>query len=250
VRHGRGVHVLEGEEYLVAAGVVFVVRTNDVHGYRDMAGLDLVNVVFDPERFLAPDSDLQHLPGYHALFHLEPIFRREHAFQSRLHLGKEQLRYVYDCIEPMADEYAAGRPGYRALVRAHFTLLVGYLARQYAVQPNEESRSLLGFSQVVSYIEGNYQRPVALEALADVAGVSKNTLLRTFRRCYGVSPIDYLIRHRLKRARDLLDRRDLSITDVAFQVGFMDSNYFSRQFRRVYGKPPSLYRRTQAAARP
>ena len=59
----------------------------------------------------------------------------------------------------------------------------------------------------------------------------------------GVSPIDYLIRLRIRKAAELLCDDGTKVTEAAFRVGFADGNYFSRQFRRVTGLTPGEYRR-------
>ena len=84
--------------------------------------------------------------------------------------------------------------------------------------------------------------------MADVACMSKNSLLRALKRSYGTSPMSYLNQFRLKRAKRLLDDQNLTITEVSFNTGFSDSNYFSRQFRRAYGVSPSEYRKLRKRA--
>ena len=64
----------------------------------------------------------------------------------------------------------------------------------------------------------------------------------------GNSPIAYLIQLRINRAADMLRQGDRSITDIAFDVGFSDSNYFMREFRKVIGISPRIYRRQHAYA--
>ena len=73
-------------------------------------------------------------------------------------------------------------------------------------------------------------------------GVSENYLSQIFRNELGVSPWDYLSRWRVQRARELLATTDKSITAVAAEVGFDDSVYFSRVFRKHAGESPQAYR--------
>jgi AraC family L-rhamnose operon transcriptional activator RhaR/AraC family L-rhamnose operon regulatory protein RhaS len=74
--------------------------------------------------------------------------------------------------------------------------------------------------------------------------MSKRSFLRAFQQATGSSPIAWLIEQRIQRAALLLRRTDQSITDIAFQVGFTDSNYFTRQFTKLTGLAPSRYRST------
>ena len=71
-----------------------------------------------------------------------------------------------------------------------------------------------------------------------------SSLLRHFKQINGSSPKEYLIGLRINYACELLDSTQLSIGEIAFKSGFNDSNYFTRQFRRVTGRSPRDYRRT------
>ena len=73
--------------------------------------------------------------------------------------------------------------------------------------------------------------------------MSQRSFMRAFQAAMGSSPVAHLIRLRLNRAATLLRHNDESITDIAFRVGFSDSNYFTRQFRNVMGVSPREYQR-------
>ena len=242
VRHGRGTHIFEGREYPLSSGDVFVVSPNQQHGYRDIEGIDLCNIIYDPEIYLPTGSDLQSLPGYHALFHIEPLLRHDHAFTSRLLLNKEQMLRVYELLDPLEKEYRTQQPGFESVIRSYFTIMVTYLSRQFTIQDTTGSRELLALSRVIAHIESRYAEPIRLDDLAATAIMSKNSLLRAFNRCYGSTPIDYLIRYRLEKARELLVTTRQSITEIAFAVGFSDSSYFGRKFRDQYSVSPRIYR--------
>jgi YesN/AraC family two-component response regulator len=95
----------------------------------------------------------------------------------------------------------------------------------------------------MAYIHQHYSEPVSREELARHVAVSERYLTRCFQQEAGITPITYLTRYRVKRARELLTRHDLGITEVALAVGFSDSGYFSRVFRDEVGISPSAFRR-------
>ena len=72
--------------------------------------------------------------------------------------------------------------------------------------------------------------------------MSRSNLMRVFRAATGQSPIEYLLRLRIQKAMALLRNTDLTITEIAMEVGFNDSNYFTRQFKRVQGSSPTRFR--------
>jgi transcriptional regulator GlxA family with amidase domain len=84
--------------------------------------------------------------------------------------------------------------------------------------------------------------------LARVSGVSAPHFARSFKDAFGVPPHRYLLTRRVERAKALLRDTDLSITDVAFAVGWNSLGTFTRTFRDITGHNPSESRRQQKAA--
>lgn len=93
------------------------------------------------------------------------------------------------------------------------------------------------------WIEENAHEPIDLARAAAHAGSSPFHFLRVFAKVLGVTPHQYLLRARLRRAARLLADDDRSITDVALDVGFADLSNFVRTFRRAAGVSPRAFRR-------
>jgi AraC-like DNA-binding protein len=222
---------------------VFVINGKLRHGYKDVHDLHLVNIMFDPRHFLGETDHVKKLPGYHVLFSLEPKFRHKHQFESRLRLSPDQLDRLLTFVDDLESELENHEPGYEYMVTATFMLVVGYLCRCYAGSSHPASRSLIRIGEVISFLERHYEEPITLDHLQEIVGMSSSVLLRTFRDATGYSPIEYLIRLRIARSCKLLRNSDMAVTETAFRVGFSDSNYFARQFKRVMGTSPTSYRK-------
>jgi AraC-like DNA-binding protein/response regulator of citrate/malate metabolism len=98
--------------------------------------------------------------------------------------------------------------------------------------------------QAMAFLHEHYGDPISREDIARHVGMNGDYLTFCFRIELGMTPMTYLNRYRLNRAKWLLKNGKQSITDVAFAVGFRDSGYFSRVFRREVGTSPEAYRRT------
>lgn len=244
---GRGRHVLEGESFPVSAGNVFLVQGRQVHCFRDREGLVLVNVMYDPLRLPLPSGLLKRLPGYSALFLLEPSFRSAHQFSSRLQLDREDLGAAEALAERLEEESRQARPGHEAVLLGLLVELMVFLSRRYGESDVRESRALLEMGKLISALEQRFSEPWTLAQMARLAHVSRTNLLRVFRQATGKSPIDYLIGLRIEAAKRLLRQSELSMTDIALETGFGDSNYFARQFRVVTGRTPTAFRRAGRA---
>jgi AraC family transcriptional regulator len=97
--------------------------------------------------------------------------------------------------------------------------------------------------EVAVWLDDNASDAIDLESAAAEAGLSAWHFLRVFRRVLGVTPHQYLVRARLRRAARLLAREDRAITDVAYEAGFADLSNFVRTFGRAAGVSPREFRR-------
>ena len=97
-------------------------------------------------------------------------------------------------------------------------------------------------------MDRDYAQPLDVAALARVALMSPSHFTRQFRAAYGESPYSYLMTRRIERAMALLQRGDLSVTEVCFEVGCSSLGTFSTRFTELVGVPPSVYRRDAAGA--
>jgi len=110
----------------------------------------------------------------------------------------------------------------------------------------QRQRDLARLRRVRDRIDRDYAQPLDVEALARGEHMSAGHLSREFKRIYGVSPYSYLMTRRIERAKMLLDRGDLSVTEVCFAVGCSSLGTFSTRFAELVGVPPSVYRRDAA----
>jgi AraC-like DNA-binding protein/anti-sigma regulatory factor (Ser/Thr protein kinase) len=92
------------------------------------------------------------------------------------------------------------------------------------------------------YVADRYATPLTREEMAGDLGVSPSYLTRVFRRLTGLPLWDYVNNYRVARACELLEHSDMTVTEIAFAVGFNDPAYFSRVFRKETGKAPTRYR--------
>ena len=91
-------------------------------------------------------------------------------------------------------------------------------------------------------MDREYAQPLDVLALARTASMSPAHFSRRFREAYGESPYAYLMTRRIERAKSLLRRGDLSVTDVCFAVGWSSLGSFSARFTELVGESPSQYR--------
>jgi signal transduction histidine kinase/CheY-like chemotaxis protein/AraC-like DNA-binding protein/ABC-type sugar transport system substrate-binding protein len=97
--------------------------------------------------------------------------------------------------------------------------------------------------KAMAYIHLNFHDPITRDQIASYVGINADYLTVCFNQELGISPMTYLSRYRISRAKALLEDQEKKITEVAMEVGFSDSAHFSRTFQKETGISPRDYQR-------
>lgn len=153
---------------------------------------------------------------------------------------RDEVRRIFAQIEKeyyLSDDYS------EEAIRALLSQLIVMILR-YAPKTDNINTTSNFIVEAVRYIQSNYQNPISLESVAKSCGVSKVHLSRSFKEKIGIGLNEYISIFRLKKAKELLLTRDkMLVSEIAFDCGFNDSNYFSWLFKKTYGVTPSQYRK-------
>lgn len=207
---------------------------------------------------------------------------KDHTFYSRgrtnqflvLDVGPELAREVVEAINPsqlgtgifesitflplesdissashlLRREIGNQNQGYTLLIETLARYLIGILLRRqfrYAL----DSRAPLPYMyshaigrRVIDYLQVHYAENLQMTDLADIAGVSTSHFQRCFKRQTGMTPVQYLNGLRVEEAKRLLCDTDLTIVDIALQVGYGSQSYFWRVFMKQVGATPTVFR--------
>ena len=123
-------------------------------------------------------------------------------------------------------------------------VVMGIAGAMYLIDTPEEQRELFGdVHPAIAYMEKNYEQPIAMDDMAQRAGLSIAHFNRRFKAILRMTPGDYLLALRIQAAQRLLVETTYGISDVASRVGFYDQSHFTKRFRRETGLTPLAYRK-------
>lgn len=122
--------------------------------------------------------------------------------------------------------------------------LLSALGRAFAQLPEPEAYdSTADIAQVIhDYIDRHYREDISLSRLSEKFFFSREYLNRIFHARYGCAVYEYVQSVRMSHAASLLKNPDLSLQTIAENLGYSNANYFSKAFKKFYGKSPSEYR--------
>ena len=103
------------------------------------------------------------------------------------------------------------------------------------------------FAAVVAYIKGHLTDTLTIDKLSSLACMSKATFFRVFKREFGITPVEFIIRERLGEAKRLLRHPLASVAEVCLRAGFNNLSYFQSLFKKHEGVTPGAYKRQMVA---
>jgi len=238
VLSGSGTHVTGRFRHPLQPGHVLVISHGRAHGYEETRGLNLVNILIRDDLLPRIARELGPMPGFHALFSV----RKSSSYASYLRLPPAELSQIADWADRLETETHHETQGGHLLAEAYLTLIMGILCRKWSRSPATQQKPEAALSKVLSWMETHLGDDLRVAELASLAGMSGRSFHRAFRAAMDTSPLDYLLKIRLRAATEKLCHTQLRIGEISQLCGFADSNYFSRTFRKAVGTSPRAFR--------
>ena len=226
-----------GEEHLVGAGSVLLVAHGERLSLRSVEQLKLTRLCFDAERLLPARAAFEPLGSVDGA-----LVGQAEPGPTLLGLSPRHAGAVSDALGRIEAELCEPRLGHELLLRAQLLELLVVLARAEHTAEEDPGRHRPRLEHTLDLIHERFSQSLSLAALARHAGMSVSRFSCVFRAVLGSSPLEYVAQVRMREARRLLRAPGLSIAEVAYAVGFQDSNYFSRAFKQHHGMSPREFR--------
>ena len=235
---GCGQFVIGGETLLVKKGDVFVAKPDEPHEIiADQ--MDPLGICFWSYTLVPPATAKRQV----SMNDIDTLLRAFMVTSRRLNHDMQPMQAT---LELLTDEVIKREAGYSQVIHGLVTKLLLDTARA-VTNVHVPSVTLRPLSDatvdlMVRYLHDNYDRPVSVQDVAAQAHLSERHARRLFLQATGKSMKQYLTTLRLDVAKQHLLSEEVSISDIAYAVGFNDVRHFSTIFRSVVGETPSEFR--------
>lgn len=229
-----------GEYHIILeAGDSIFVNGNMLHGIKQLSDDvpdPMPNIVFSG-RLIAPETSTIYQKYIRPIAQCDSlsfvVFRHGNPSHSEINC------LIKDVYRQMNEKNAC----YELSVQRNINHIFEFIFRNLNELPKTEATRIqinnqIRLQKMLTYIYENYAKTVTLEDIAKAANISRSEAGRCFNTYMGCSPIEVLIQYRLQTAHRLLSKKTLSLQEISFACGFNSVNYFSRQFKKVYGYTP------------
>ncbi|MFF2886586.1 AraC family ligand binding domain-containing protein [Paenibacillus sp. NPDC057967] len=231
VLSGRGIFELNGKSYELESGHTFLIKPGQLIRYESDDA--------DPwhYRWIAFKGTEATALAAKAGLNTGDL---QHNRLSDIRRASTLYRCVFHALSGEGNSADLEAAGYLQLLMAAYRK-AAIAARRYPEETESHGEQL--HQRVVRFLSAQYTHAVSIEAMADSLGYNRAYLSRVFKKKTGLSPVSFLLRLRLDRAKLMLrERPELTVGQVAASVGMQDALYFSKQFKKQHGLSPIAYR--------
>ena len=225
ILQGHGRYQYKGETYALQAGDAFLISPAEVTYYQ----ADEVH----PWSYAWVGFDGQAVPEIlsRTVFSVSCIFQNPHP---------DTLPSLAGCMEQLLETF---RTAQGQSLASCGLLLQLFSFMQTPVREVSEKPAQSYFKKAKEYLEHNYAYPIRISDIARYAGIDRTYLYRIFMEQEHLSPKQYLLKHRLRIAVEMLCTTEYSITEIAFSCGFQDASSFSSCFQKQFHVSPRTFRK-------
>lgn len=246
VLEGKAEHQIYGTKYKISRGDVLIIPVHQAHAYLHAEKLEIINALFEQAEFEKLAFDLPKLAGYQRLFSKSNSSLLPAKRKGCLSIPPAKFAAVVSLLANFISEIEGKRPGYKAMAVSLFIQAMGVIARCHE-HINTPPLLLSRIEQTLDFIGAHHDENISVDQLAHIAYMSRSSYQRSFGKLMNTSPIDYLIKFRIRKASSLLlYHPEMNVTEIGLLAGFTDSNYFSRMFKKILGYAPRDFRRLNA----
>lgn len=248
---GEGMHYIGNNRFFARKGSVFVIPPYVKHGYFSHSDLSIFNIDLSNVFMKKYKTELFSLAGYSMLFEIEPSLRENFTDAFLLRLNEKELADAKVYIDDLAKNELYSYKGINVIREASTLAFVGNLIKtayeknqKNDFKQNEVHNSDITISLVksVEYVHENYGERLSVDELAKLCATSKITYIRYFKKLFNSTPYDYILKYRIKMAKNLIVSTDKTLSFIAQEVGFFDLSHFERYFFKFENCSPSQYR--------
>lgn len=252
VKSGRSIITVENQEFICNKGDIFIFRPRQKHAIRVAFDEPLVqpHIHFD----LTYSKDRKEVPvNYSSMIDLsekEKTYFREDILDQFIspfpsHFHPHSSSFIEQMLFDLIYTYSSTSPWRDIALSRIFLQLWEQVLNEISYDRHRITNRSDIARHIKTIIEQNVTHTLSLSELSEMTHFSRSYISRVFQESYDISPMRYHSMLRIQKARSMIQLTNMSLSEIASELGFESLQDFSRVFKRYDGMPPSALRHSQ-----
>lgn len=222
--------MVNGQQIVLEPGMGLLLQPGDLHTMEADSSSTVCVIVVHPS-FWTTQTD-------------RALFDGRLRFQSVLTPLVPQEKKILDLFESIVACYQSKDYGYEFVLKVLISSVFAHMLSQHMYKPNESAvkQNESVFPALLAHVHQNYMYELSLESLVRNFHYSKSYIIRLFRQNTNMTPVEYINRYRIEKAKERLLAGTQSILKIAVECGFQNVSYFTRSFKKYTGLTPGVFR--------
>ena len=232
MQEGRASIIVGGKKYKGEKGDIFLYRPHEKHGGKAVNNHEYKTVMF---RIDFADEKLHH----------EMLKKKLEGVNKFPAAENWKLRNILDALIDESEKKQKNTLLIKSYLLETYAVISEYIKNKYLKKKiRKSSRNFKAeiCIRAKEYINNNYAKNIVLKEIAGYLALSESRFSHIFKEHAKISPVQYIIKSRIDKAKELLKGTDKKITEIAFETGFSDLTYFNRTFKKLEKQTPSAFR--------
>ena len=232
MQEGRASIIVGGKKYKGEKGDIFLYRPHEKHGGKAVNNHEYKTVMF---RIDFADEKLHH----------EMLKKKLEGVNKFPAAENWKLRNILDALIDESEKKQKNTLLIKSYLLETYAVISEYIKNKYLKKKiRKSSRNFKAeiCIRAKEYINNNYTKNIMLKEIAGYLALSESRFSHIFKEHAKISPVQYIIKSRIDKAKELLKGTDKKITEIAFETGFSDLTYFNRTFKKLEKQTPSAFR--------
>ena len=238
------VHSIDGKDYSVSRGDLIIINYNQTHSFKVDSEMTLYNIFLKSSFLDHSDSDNNNITNIVLLTAFDELRCGLMSDLSYIHFSSNALREAEYLIKSMVQEQQNKKEGYQKMMEMYAAMLFVQIFRLLIDNLESENNVSVSIDEITRYIEENCTEKLDLRELARKCFYNPSYFSRAFKKKNGITLIEFIHTHRIKKACELLKTTDFTVELIAEMCGYHDKSGFYQQFKKIIGCLPVEYKNT------
>jgi AraC-like DNA-binding protein len=240
---GKSIYYVDFKPYIMEEGDILIIPPTTIHSFEQYGEEEFVGYTCVFNLNMVNNSSVDVCSEKY----FTPLYNNEIILKILLKKSDEGWKNISEIVYSIMRCYYKKDDCYELRMKMYLYEMFCYYFEHRMFEENTNSTVRIKVSEktktIITYIEEHYQEKITLEKLARETNQSVYNLAHSFKKCTGISPLEYINQYRLSIAARELETTKNPVINIAVDTGFNNVSYFNRAFRAKYNMTPTEYRK-------